>query len=92
MVSAFAAQTGLTPAQRVISRKRGEAEVLLPLPEGRVLTGALISLGALYARKSLANSIVEQGADYLMALKKNNKQDNAQGGDCGKTKCDSDIA
>ena len=59
---------------------------------GRVLTGALISLGALYARKSLANSIVEQGADYLMALKKNNKQDNAQGGGRGKTKCDLDIA
>ena len=53
--------------------------MLLPLPEGLDLTGALISLDALHARKSLANSIVEQGADYLMALKKNNRQDHACG-------------
>lgn len=77
VVSAFATQTGLTLAQCVVSEKSGEAEVLLPLLEGLDLTGALISLDALYARKSLADSIVEQGADYLMALKKNNKKDHA---------------
>lgn len=75
VVSAFATQTGLTLAQRVIAEKSGEADALLPLLEGLDLSGALISLDALYARKPLANSIVDQGADYLIALKRNNKKD-----------------
>ena len=78
MVSAFATQSGLTLAQRVIAEKSGEAEVLLPLLEGLDLTGALISLDALYAQKSLVAKVVNQGADYLVALKKNNKNDHAR--------------
>ncbi len=77
VVSAIATQKGLTLALCVVSEKSGEAEAPLPLLEGLNLAGALISLDALYARKWLANSIVEQGADYLMALKKNNKKDHA---------------
>ncbi len=77
VVSAFATQSGLTLAQRVIAEKSGEAEALLPLLQGLDLAGALISMDALYARKALASSIVEQGADYLIALKKNNKTDHA---------------
>ena len=78
VVSAFATQSGLTLAQRVIAEKSGEAEALLPLLEGLDLTGALISLDALYAQKSLVAKVVEQGADYLIALKKNNKNDHAR--------------
>ena len=78
VVSAFATQSGLTLAQRVIAEKSGEAEALLPLLEGLDLTGALISLDALYAQKSLVAKVVEQGADYLIALKKNNKSDHAR--------------
>ena len=47
VVSAFATQSGLTLAQRVVAEKSGEAEALLPLLEGLDLTGALISLDAL---------------------------------------------
>ena len=78
VVSAFATQSGLTLAQRVVAEKSGEAEALLPLLQGLDLAGALISLDALYARKALASSIVEQGADYLIALKRNNKTDHAR--------------
>lgn len=78
VVSAFATQSGLTLAQRVVAEKSGEVEVLLPLLEGLDLTGALISLDALYAQKPLVNKIVGQGADYLIALKRNNKKDHAR--------------
>ena len=78
VVSAFATQSGLTLAQRVVADKSGEAEVLLPLLEGLDLTGALISLDALYAQKSLVNKIVDLGADYLIALKRNNKKDHTR--------------
>ena len=75
VVSAFATQSGLTLAQRVVAEKSGEAEALLPLLEGLDLTGALISLDALYAQKSLMAKVTNQGADYLIALQKNNKKD-----------------
>ncbi len=78
VVSAFATQSGLTLAQRVVAEKSGEAEVLLPLLEGLDLTGALISLDALYAHKSLVAKIADQGADYLIARKRNNKKDHAR--------------
>jgi hypothetical protein len=47
VVSAFATQSGLTLAQRVIAEKSGETEALIPLLEGLELSGALISLDAL---------------------------------------------
>lgn len=78
VVSAFATQEGLTLAQKVVAKKSGEVEAFLQMLEGLNLTGALISLDALYARKTLAKEIVEQGADYLIALKKNNKKDHVQ--------------
>ena len=74
VVSAFATQSGLTLAQRVVAEKSGEAEALLPFLEGLDLTGALISLDALYAQKSLMAKVTNQGADYLIALQKNNKK------------------
>ena len=70
VVSTFARQSGLPLAQRVVAEKSGEAEVLLPLLQGLDLAGALIFLDALYDRKALANSIFEQGADYLIVLKR----------------------
>ena len=78
VVSAFATQSGLTLAQRVVAEKSGEVEALLPLLEGLDLTGTLISLDALYAQKKLMSKIRDQGADYLIALKKNNKKDHAR--------------
>jgi predicted transposase YbfD/YdcC len=50
----------------------------LPLLEGLDLTGALILLDALYAQKTLMIKIRDQNADYLIALKKNNKKDHAR--------------
>ena len=59
VVSAFATQSGVTLAQHVVVEKSGRPRRFLPLLEGLDLAGTLISLDALYARKSLANSIVE---------------------------------
>lgn len=78
MVSTFATQSGLTLTQRVVAETSGEAEVLLPLLKGLDLAGALISLDALYARKTIAGEIVDQGADYLTGLKGNNRKDHAR--------------
>ena len=78
VASAFATHSGLTLAQRVVADKSGETEVLLPLPEGLDPAPTLISLDALYARKSIAQSLVGNGADDLVALKKNNKRDHQQ--------------
>ena len=78
VASAFATHSGLTLAQRVVADKSGETEILLPLPEGLDPAPTLISLDALYARKSIAQSLVGNGADDLVALRKNNKRDHQQ--------------
>ena len=78
VVSTFATQSGLTLTQRVVAETSGEAEVLLPLLKGLDLAGALISLDALYARKTIAGEIVDQGADYLTGLKGNNRKGHAR--------------
>lgn len=75
VVSAFATRSGLTLAQKIVGDKKGEAEVLPTLLEGLELAGALISLDALYARKGIASTIIDKGADYLIALKGNQKKD-----------------
>ncbi len=73
VVSAFATLEGLTLAQKVVAQKSGEVEAFLQMLERLNLAGALISLDALYARKTLAKEITERGTDYLIALKGNNK-------------------
>ena len=55
--------------RRSFDRRKGTS----PLLEGLDLAGALISLNALYAKKTLAKETVDRGADYLIALKRNNK-------------------
>ena len=64
VVSAFARQSGLPLAQRVVAEKSGEAEVLLPLLQGLDLAGALISPDALYARMARITSSYRRGDTY----------------------------
>ncbi|NRA86231.1 MAG: ISAs1 family transposase [Rhizobiales bacterium] len=73
VVSAFSTGSGLTLAQRVIPAKSGEASVLPELLKGLDLNGCLISLDALHCQKTTAEAIRSEGADYLIALKGNQK-------------------
>ncbi|WP_093191553.1 ISAs1 family transposase [Pseudovibrio sp. Tun.PSC04-5.I4] len=74
VVSAFSTGSGVTLAQRVVSEKAGETTVLPDLLAGLELTGSLISLDALHCYKAISQTIVNCGADYLIALKGNQKK------------------
>ncbi|WP_244266860.1 ISAs1 family transposase [Polycladidibacter stylochi] len=74
VVSAFSTGSGVTLAQRVIGAKSGETTVLAELLEGLELQGSLLSLDALHCNKTTVEIILAQGADYLLALKGNQKK------------------
>lgn len=64
-------------AQKVVEDKCSEVDFLPALLDGLELTGALISLDALYARKEVVSLIYDKQADYLIALKGNQKRTHA---------------
>ena len=73
LVSAFATRSGLVLAQRRVAEKGGEPAVLKELLAGLDVRGALISLDAASCHPSAAGAIVARGADYLIALKGNQR-------------------
>jgi len=74
MVSAFATRNGVVIGQLKTEAKSSEItaiQALLKLPE---LKGCLISIDATGWQTSIADTIVRQDGDYLLAVKENQKQ------------------
>jgi predicted transposase YbfD/YdcC len=73
IVSAFAHEYGLTLAQRTVGDKSNEIPALRELLAPFVLEGAIVTADAMHCQKETAQAIRETGADYLLALKDNQK-------------------
>ncbi len=75
LVSAFASAARLVLAQEAVPDKANELAAIPPLlvrlgaEDG--LKGALVSIDAIATNAAIAQAIVEQGADYLLAVKAN---------------------
>jgi hypothetical protein len=78
LVSAYATEGGIALAQRATEGKGGELAVLPDLLDGLDLRGCLVSLDALACQPGIAERIVAQGGDYLLALKGNRKKAHAE--------------
>src|SRR3954454_6818343 len=71
MVSAFASETRLTLGQIAVEAQSNE------IPAGRALLsllsleGCTVTLDALHAQRETAQAVLDQGADYILALKAN---------------------
>jgi predicted transposase YbfD/YdcC len=78
LVSAYATEGGIVLAQRAAEGKGGEPAVLPELLDGLDLRGCLVSLDALACRPAIAGRIVDQGGDYLLALKGNRGEAHAE--------------
>jgi predicted transposase YbfD/YdcC len=78
LVSAYATEGGLVLAQRAAETQGGELAVLPELLDGLDLAGCLVSLDALACQPGIAGRIVDQGGDYLLALKGNRKKAHAE--------------
>jgi predicted transposase YbfD/YdcC len=78
LVSAYATEGGIVLARRATETKGGELAVLPDLLDGLDLAGCLVSLDALACQPGIAGRIVDQGGDYLLALKGNRKKAHAE--------------
>jgi predicted transposase YbfD/YdcC len=71
MVSAWATATWLVLGQRKVEEKSNEVTAIPALLRLLVLEGGMVTIDALGCQKEIARTSVEQGADYVLALKGN---------------------
>jgi predicted transposase YbfD/YdcC len=71
MVSVWSASQQLVLGQTKVSEKFNEITAIPPLLEMLAIRGCLVSIDAMGCQTEIASTIVEQGADYVLALKGN---------------------
>ncbi|WP_422468713.1 ISAs1 family transposase [Endozoicomonas sp. ALC013] len=71
MVSAWSHRLGLVLGQQKVDSKSNEITAVPTLMEALDMQGALITADAMSCQKSIASTCIEQGADYLLAVKGN---------------------
>lgn len=71
MVSAWASTNRLVLAQRQVDEKSNEITAIPQLLSLLALTGSIVTIDAMGCQKEIASTIIEQGADYVLALKAN---------------------
>ena len=71
MVSAWATSNRLVLGQRQVDAKSNEITAIPELLRILEISGCIVTLDAMGTQKDIANAIVEQGADYVLALKGN---------------------
>jgi len=73
IVSAFATANGITLGQRAIDKKSNEITAIPKLLKTLHLKGCVVTIDAMGCQKKIAKTILKQGADYVLAVKGNQK-------------------
>lgn len=73
LVSAWASRQRLVLGQEACDEKENEIRAIPRLLERLELTGALVTIDAMGCQHAIASAIRARGADYLLALKSNQK-------------------
>jgi predicted transposase YbfD/YdcC len=71
LVSAWAAENGLVLGQVATEEKSNEITAIPTLINALALKGCIVTIDAMGCQKTIAHAIVDQGADYLLAVKDN---------------------
>jgi len=71
MVSAWASANRLVLGQRKVDEKSNEITAIPQLLQVLAIEGCIVTLDAMGAQKEIASAIIDQGADYVLALKGN---------------------
>jgi predicted transposase YbfD/YdcC len=71
LVSAWAAANGLVLGQMAVDTKSNEITALPALLQVLALHGCIVTIDAMGCQTAIAQTIVEQGGDYVLALKAN---------------------
>lgn len=73
VVSAFSAECGLVLGQLACEEKSNEITTIPKLLEMLELKGCIVTIDAMGTQTEIAKKITEKGADYILALKENQK-------------------
>lgn len=73
VVSAYSQQTHLVLGQMKVDEKSNEITAIPKLLESLDIKGHTITIDAMGTQKSIAKQIIDQGGDYILALKDNHK-------------------
>lgn len=73
LLSAYAAKARWVLTQQAVGEKTNEITAIPDLLSMLDITGALVSIDAMGCQKSIAKTIIDAKADYLLALKDNHK-------------------
>ena len=73
LVNAFAAQASLVLGQQATSEKSNEKTAIPELPQTLALKGCIVTLDALGTQASIAEQIQAREADYVLAVKDNQR-------------------
>ena len=71
MVSAWATTNGLVLGQRKVEQKSNEITAIPELLKVLSLKGCIVTIDAMGCQKKIIKQIIDQDADYVIALKKN---------------------
>ncbi len=71
MVSVWSASQHLVLGQKKVGEKTNEITAMPPLLEMLAIRGCLVSIDAMGCQREIAKTIIEQGGDYVLALKGN---------------------
>jgi predicted transposase YbfD/YdcC len=71
MVSAWASENGVVLGQRKVDTKSTEITAIPELLELLLLKGCIVTIDAMGCQRAIAETILEQGADYVLALRGN---------------------
>ena len=74
MVSAWAINNNLVLGQVKVSEKSNEITAIPKLLELITLKGCTVTIDAMGCYQEIAHKIIEQEADYILAVKENQKQ------------------
>jgi len=74
LMSAFATQARLILCQQAVVDKGNEITAIPTLLDMLELSGAVVSIDAIGCQRTIAQKIVDNKADYVLALKDNHKQ------------------
>lgn len=71
MVSAWASANRLVLGQRKVAEKSNEITAIPLLLQVLAIEGCIVTIDAMGTQKEIASAIIDQGADYILALKGN---------------------
>ena len=74
MVSAFASEHGIALGQIATEEKSNEITAIPKLLKALALEGCIVTIDAMGCQKAIAEQIIEQDGDYLLALKGNQER------------------